>query len=174
MKLKIFVFILLFTLIASIVPYVHAESAYVLPYPSSMPGSVWYKLDLLKEKVMQYWYYGDFGQFNYNLAQSDKYLVQAKTLFEYKQYLLAYDALLKSDMYYQKAWPSLLAAQKHGKDINQKTAILKGAVEKHIETLSKLKTEVPAVFNWTPEKTKPTYLNLENTINNSIKVRGEL
>ena len=66
-----------------------AESQYVLPYPSAMPGSFLYKLNLVQEEILRYWYFGDFGQFKYNLGLSDKYLVEAKTLFEYKQYLLA-------------------------------------------------------------------------------------
>jgi len=42
---------------------VYAESNYVLPYPSSMPGSIFYKIDVLKEKILEYWYFGNFGKF---------------------------------------------------------------------------------------------------------------
>src|SRR3989344_581593 len=55
-----------------------AQSSYVLPYPPPMPGSFLYKIRLLSEQIQQYWYFGNFGQFSYNLKQSDKYLVQAK------------------------------------------------------------------------------------------------
>ncbi len=65
-----------------------AQSDYVLPYPSSMPGSIYYKLHLAWESVIEYWNFGDFGQFIYNLKQFNKYVVEAKTLFEYIQYLL--------------------------------------------------------------------------------------
>ena len=58
-----------------------AESPYVLPYPSAMPGSIFYKLNLIQDELLRFWYFGDFGQFKYNLAQSDKYLVEAINLF---------------------------------------------------------------------------------------------
>jgi len=148
-----------------------AESQYVLPYPAAMPGSVWYKIDLLKEKAYQFLYFGDFSQFAYNLAEADKYLVEAKTLFEYKQYLLGYQALLKSDSFFKKIKPNLVAAQKHGKNISEKESILKNAAQKHIETLTGIKNSVPESFLWTPEKDSPTELNLDKAIINSIKIR---
>src|SRR3989338_10416904 len=116
-----------------------AESSYVLPYPSAMPGSVLYKFGLVREALMKYWYFGDFGEFKYNLSQSDKYLVEAKTLFDYKQYLLGYQALFTSNDYFKKIKPNLISAQKHGKDISEKRNILEEAAEKHIEELIKLK-----------------------------------
>ena len=71
---------LLFLILAT--SFSFAESDYVLPYPSSMPGSKFYQIRLIWDEVKKYWYFGSFGQFEYNLKQSDKYLVEAKTLFE--------------------------------------------------------------------------------------------
>ncbi|OGH08649.1 MAG: hypothetical protein A2152_03230 [Candidatus Levybacteria bacterium RBG_16_35_6] len=150
---------------------VYAQSNYVLPYPSSMPGSYFYKLHLIEEYFLKYWYFGDFGQFNYNLKESDKYLVEAKTLFEYKQYLLAYNSLKKSNKYFQNTFPYLLSAKDHGKNINDKTLLFKEAGKKHKEVLVKLKNEVPAEFNWTPEKEISQNLNLFDLIDESIKIR---
>src|SRR5687768_12398331 len=82
-----------------------AQSDYVLPYPSSMPGSSLYKIRLIFEEINKYWYFGNISQFTYNLRQSDKYLIEAKTLFEYKQYFLAYQALEKSNHYFNKISP---------------------------------------------------------------------
>src|SRR3989344_5431061 len=79
-----------------------ADSSYVLPYPSAMPGSNFYKLHVLYEQLSRYWYFGDFGQFKFSLRYADKYLVEAKILFEYKQYLLGYSALDKSNLYFQE------------------------------------------------------------------------
>ena len=138
-----------------------AESSYVLPYPSFMPGSIFYKLNLVKEEVLKYWYFGNFGQFYYNLKQSDKYLVEAKTLFDYKQYLLAYKALRKSDRYFEKI----------GKNILEKKTRLKEAAQKHIEELTKLKSNVPSTFNWIPERNSPTILKLWESIDMSIRLR---
>lgn len=148
-----------------------ASSSYVLPYPSAMPGSVFYKLNLVKEKVMKYWYFGNFGQFFYNLKQSDKYLVEAKTLFEYNQYLLGYQALQKSNKYFLNTKQYLLNAQRQGKDITENSNILSQASLKHAEVLSDLSVRLPEFFVWTPEKDKPTNLNLKKTIEESIKIR---
>lgn len=120
---------------------------------------------------MGLWTFGDFGQFTYNLKESDKYLVEAKTLFDYNQYLLGYQALIKSDNYFRKIEPHIIAAKKHGKNIQAEAATLKEAEEKHIGELTKMKMNVPQIFNWQPEKSKSTNLELWSAIDNSIKQR---
>lgn len=153
---------------------IFAESPYVLPYPSVMPGSIFYKLNLIQEEILKYWYFGDFGQFKYNLSQSDKYLVEGKTLFDYKQYLLAFQALQKSDKYFEKIKPAILSAKKNGKNTTDKEKLLKEAAEKHIEELSKLKQNLPATFEWEPERQHPQTLNLQEAFENYIKARQEV
>ena len=120
---------------------------------------------------MQYWYFGNFGQFNYNLKEADKYLVEAKTLFEYNQYLLGYGALKKSDVYFEQTLPFLLKARGERKNISDYREILRQAAEKHQEVLIKMSEEVPEVFTWSPEKSLPTKLNLKDSINKSIEIR---
>lgn len=149
----------------------NASSAYVLPYPSFMPGSFFYKLSIVKDELLKYWYFGDFGQFKYNLKESDKYLVEGKTLFEYKQYLLGASSFKKSDYYFEKLMPALLDAKKNGKNIRDNLKLLKSAGEKHIEVLEKLKGEVPEHFYWDPEKGMPANLNLKEILDNSIRLR---
>jgi hypothetical protein len=168
---KVFIFLCILLLYTHVSLPSFASSPYVLPYPSTMPGGISYKIHLVWEKIMQYWYYGDFGQFDYNLKQSDKYLVQAKTLFEYNQYLLGYQALKKSDIYFQKIIPSLLFAQQHGKSTLDKRKLLSEASQKHIEMLAQIKQETPAQFTWTPEKSNPTSLNIVQAIDNAISIR---
>ena len=148
-----------------------AASSYVLPYPSTMPGSIFYKIHLVEEAVLQYWYFGDFGQFTYNLKQSDKYLVESKTLFEYNQYLLGYNALLKSDKYFVKTLPDLEIAKTRGKNISENRTVLSQAALKHIEELSEMENTTPSNFLWQPEKTNSTSLNIRDAINNAIKLR---
>ncbi|OGH16060.1 MAG: hypothetical protein A3C30_00610 [Candidatus Levybacteria bacterium RIFCSPHIGHO2_02_FULL_40_18] len=152
---------------------IFAESSYVLPYPSAMPGSIIYKLNLIQEELLRFWYFGDFGQFKYNLSQSDKYLVEAKTLFDYKQYLLAFQDLQKSDKYLKKIEPAILSAKKNGKNTTDKKKLLKEAAEKHIEELLKLKQNLPQTFKWRPEKQQGRTLNLSEAFENSIRVRQE-
>ncbi|MDP2585451.1 MAG: hypothetical protein Q8P29_01065 [Candidatus Levybacteria bacterium] len=165
------VFFLIF--LSAMTRSVYAQSSYVLPYPSSMPGSLSYKLHLLYENVSKYWYFGDFGQFDYNLKLSDKYLVEAKTLFEYRQYLLGYKALEKSDRYFINILPNLARAEKNGKNILQKRIIFNEAARKHIEILNRMQIDSPDVFNWQPEKALPTMLNIKNAIGNSVNVRED-
>ncbi len=167
-----FIFATAFLLFLFFTTPTFAQSTYVLPYPSAMPGSVWYKVSLVKEMLSKYWQYGDFGQFDYNLKQSDKYLVEAKILFDYKQYLLGYSALLKSDKYFIQIPKHLESASKNGKIINDKKKIFIEASLKHTEELKKMKDSVPEVFTWTPEKNEPTVLMLSKTINSSIEKRS--
>lgn len=150
---------------------VFAESDYVLPYPSFMPGSRWYVIQESIDKIKKYWYFGSFAQFKYHLSQSDKYLVETKTLFEYKQYLLGYQSLRKSNVHFLKLKPFLKAAEKDGKRIEEKRKILNMAALKHIETLNSFSLTLPKTFEWKPEKEVPTVIHFEQLIDTSIEVR---
>lgn len=163
--------LLVFLFLVFFVPQVSARSSYVLPYPGAMPGNKVYKLNLIKEKLEKYFYFGNFSEFSYNLKYSDKYLVEAKTLFEYKQFLLGESALKKSDNYFKNLQLNLDKAKSERKNISQKKEILKEASLKHIEVLNELKKEVPEKFNWQPEKVSPTFINLWTDIEVSISER---
>ncbi len=153
---------------------VFATSDYVLPYPSSLPGNLLYKPRLFLEVVLKYWYFGNFGQFKYNLKKSDKYLIEAKTLFEYGQYLHATTKSLKvSDEYFRRTLPYLLNARQEGKNIEQNKILLSKAAAKHIEVLEKLSKELPDKFEWRPEKDKPTVIYIRKEIENSIFIRAK-
>lgn len=167
----IWFFLLVFLFLILFKTSVFAQSSYVLPYPSNMPGSLSYKIHLIYEDISKYWYFGNFGQFDYNLKMADKYLVEAKTLFEYKQYLLGYKSLQKSDLYFLSISQNLEKAGNNKKNIVQKKMVLRNAAQKHIETLEKMKVDNPDTFNWQPEKALPTMLDIEKTIESSINVR---
>lgn len=166
---KLFFLVVIFIFIPN---YAFAKS-YVLPYPSLMPGNIFYKFNLVKESALKFWYFGNFGQFEYNLKESDRYLVEAKTLFEYEQFLLAYKALQKSDEYFVKTLPFLMSAQKEGKNINQDRELLKEASLKHIQVLSKLTKDTPLSFVWEPEKEKSRILNIRSKLEQSIVIRAK-
>lgn len=153
-------------------PTVFAESSHVLPYPSFMPGNVFYSPKETIDNLKQYFYFGDFAQFKYHLAQSDKYLVEAKTLFEYKQYLLAVKSLSNSDEHIRKASTALFYANRNNKILSEKQNLLREAALKHIEILQDLEKIVPSSFLWNPEKGVPTDFSLEKIINNSILLRN--
>jgi hypothetical protein len=148
-----------------------AQSNYVLPYPPPMPGNFLYKIRLVSEQIQRYWYFGNFGQFSFSLKQSDKYLVQAKTLFEYKQYLLGDEALKKSDMHFKKAPKYLSYAKKENKNIDRQQKILKDAALKHIEILNEIKIYAPKEIIWNPEKSLPTKIFLSSKLTEAIHIR---
>lgn len=172
--MKRILFVLLFLFFVFTSNSFSSESTYVLPYPSYMPGNKLYSVSLLWDKFMQYWYFGNLAQFSYNLQQSDKYLVQAKTLFEYKQYLLGYDALKKSNTFFGKSEQALSQAQKENKSIDQKKQLYSEAAMKHIEVLTDLKLLVPAEFTWTPEKEAAQKLNIAQLIDDSLSIREKV
>lgn len=152
---------------------VHASS-YVLPYPGIMPGNKLYKVSEFVDFAKNFYSIGDFAQFKYNLSQSDKYLVEAKTLFEYNQYPLAARALQKSNDYFKKVPEVLHLAQKRGKNIQEKKTIYETAKEKHIEVLTKLKSELPESFVWQDEKKAPVTIQIGNLIDQSLQERSQL
>lgn len=147
-----------------------AFAQYVLPYPSVMPGGIWYKAHIAWENLLTYWYYGDLGQFEYSLKESDMYLVQAKTLFEYQQYLLGYQALEKSNVYFSQTLPHLLKAQKDGKNISLKRQILSLAARSHLQVLSRIGQLAPARFYWQAEKSLPVQLDIHDLIQKSSQL----
>lgn len=149
-----------------------AASNYVLPYPSSMPGSKFYLLHQLFEKAEGYWYFGDFAKFHYNLKYADKYLIEAKTLFEYRQYLLASQSLEKSDSYFIKTKLNIGSSKSNNKNTKEKEGILWNASVKHKEVLNEIKMTSPKEFYWNPEKGKPSKILIKDKINESIKIRN--
>ncbi|RJQ25255.1 hypothetical protein C4577_06150 [Candidatus Parcubacteria bacterium] len=166
-EMLLFFIILTFLLTSS----VRAQSGYVLPYPSSMPGSSVYKVHLVWEKIMEFWYFGSLAQFEYNLKQSDKYLVESKTLFEYKQYLLGFKALEKSNHYFKQSVPRLEMAKSEGKNVELKEDLFQQAAKKHIEEIEKILANTPEVFVWSPEKEDPSTLEIHKLIKKSINIR---
>lgn len=154
------------------VPQVRSESSYVLPYPSAMPGSKFYELHQLYENLEKYWYFGDFAKFHYNLKYSDKYLVETKTLFEYKQYLLAVQSLEKSNSYFVNVKLNIGSAKSNNKNAKEKEGILKNASVKHEEVLNQIKMTSPEEFDWNPEKGNPTKILIKDKINESIQIRN--
>lgn len=153
---------------------IFAESKYVLPYPSTMPGTMWYKVHLVLEELHNCWHFGNFGQFIYNLKESDKYLVEAKTLFEYKQYLLGYKALIKSNQYFVKAPGYLSKASLEGINVIEKKAILKSASERHQEVLEIIMKDLPKNVTWMPEKEAAINIPMNQAVKTAIALRKQI
>jgi len=145
--------------------------AYTLPYPSALPGNKIYTVSRILDQLKYYWYFGSIGQVKYHMLLSDKYLVEAKTLFEYDQYLLAVDALKRSDSHYKNISHYIHRATYEGKEMG---AIILSHNEqsiKHNEILQQIISSVPETFVWTPEKEASSELLLKQLLLSSIDVR---
>jgi hypothetical protein len=166
MKKNIFILLVFFLLTIKV------QAEYVLPYPSYMPGNKLYTISRITDRLQEYWHWGNIAKSNYFLSQSDKKLVEAKTLFEYKQYLLAVDALKRSDDAFQKVPPFLESAFRNGEDIQERVKNFHEASNEHEEVLKKLIIEVPAEFTWTPEKTDATTLKINDLLETAENIRS--
>lgn len=147
---------------------------YVLPYPAYMPGSKFYRISRILDTLKNYWYWGDIAQIKYHLGLSDKYLVEAKTLFEYKQYLLAIDALSRSSSHVTYVLPLLKNGTQDGKDTRLFVQMIKNAMVTHQEVLIMLRRDLPENFFWTPEKVTPSVLSLHKNLDDAIRLRVEV
>lgn len=170
-KFKILILVSLLIIHYSLFIASVSASDYVLPYPSFMPGSKFYRLHQVWEKVQSYWHFGNLCQFKYHLQLSDKYLVEAKTLFEYGQHFLATQALKKSSHHFAKTPLFLERAAQEGKDISQKQAILKNAGRKHGEVLNELLINLPEEIIWQEEKKESQRLAIKELLEGAKTIR---
>lgn len=168
-KISCSIFLIVFLIFPEIV-----QAEYVLPYPSYMPGSKLYKISRIVDYLKRYWYWGEIGSMKYHMQLSDKYLVEAKTLFEYKQYLLAIDALRRSDYHFKEIY----GITKWNRTAYSKRMALypsiKDEISAHTLVLSDLMLRMPKDFLWEPEKQSPHMLNIEKDLERSIQARGDL
>ncbi|MBI5412010.1 hypothetical protein HZA43_02425 [Candidatus Peregrinibacteria bacterium] len=149
-----------FILLAVLLSFPRGSNAsYVLPYPSFMPGNKLYRVSRFIDEVKRYWYWGNLSSYRYYLGQSDKALVEAKTLFEYNQYLLAVKALDRSN-----------AALQHVSD-SLKGAEFREAMNEHKKVIGKLLGELPEEFIWRPEREKPQTLRIHEELNRALFLR---
>lgn len=147
---------------------------YVLPYPSYMPGNTLYRISRITDRLKSYWYWGNIAQIKYHLGLSDKYLVEAKTLFEYKQYLLAADALSRSDKELTNIPGLLQRGAKEGKDMTQLGETVREAMSVHMTVINTLKNQLPKEFIWRPEKASETTIRIDEILTSSYEIRRGL
>ena len=145
-----------FILIIFFLASVSRVFAYTLPYPSYMPGHKLYRISRTLDKMKSFWYWGERSQTKYHASLADKYLVESKTLFEYQQYLLATDALKRSNEQVMK--------------ISSRST---EQMQAHKVILERLKLLLPEDFLWQPEKESPTQLLLHKLLDEAIQLRNE-
>lgn len=120
-----------------------AETDYVLPYPSYMPGNKLYVVKEVWDKFLGLFMFGNFTKFTFELHLADRKLVEAKTLYEYKQTALAKKALEQYRLHMQVLPVLLKNAQKEGKNISQKEKLLQSALKTHAVILRELSAISP-------------------------------
>jgi len=147
------------------------RAAYVLPYPSYMPGNKLYRISRIIDTLKRYWYFGNIAQIKYHMQLSDKYLIEAKTLMEYQQYLLGSDALLRSDKEFMQLPAYVQRVKAEHVDVTIYKQFIREEGMKHEEILSSLIQAIPKEFTWTPEKATATHLNLNEMVGHSIDLR---
>lgn len=148
-----------------------AIAAYVLPYPSLMPGHKLYRVTRFMDEAKRYWYWGNLASYRYYLGQSDKALVEAKTLFEYQQYLLAVNALERSNKALQRVPDSLKRAKDEGKNIEKYKLEFGEAMDEHKKIIVKLLDELPEEFIWRSEGEYPKPLHIHEELNRALRFR---
>src|SRR3990167_9206081 len=117
-----------------------------------MPGNPMYKIRQILERAQEYWYFGDMAKVKYHLKMADKYLVEAKTLFEYGQIRLAVESLDKSNYHFSNAVLYEDDVVQDKKDSGEQMQELKNAAEKHTSVIKVLDQELPDTVEWQEEK----------------------
>lgn len=143
-------------------------ASYVLPYPSFMPGNKLYKIVEIVDKLKGYWAIGNIAQVKYHLSLADKYLVEAKTLMEYKQYKLGVLALNRSVYESQETAKSFRKAKAQYGDMSSLGLTLSQASLVHQEVLKDLMNSVPKEVVWEDEHESPITLKLQETLEKAI------
>ncbi|MCX8008886.1 MAG: DUF5667 domain-containing protein [Patescibacteria group bacterium] len=148
-----------------------ARAEYILPYPGPMPGNPLYMVMQIIDRIQFYWHWGNIAKARYHMEMSDKYLVEAKMLFEYKQYVLAVNALKQSNNYWMKISPHLDQAEKQRKDIQYLRVRHTEQGIAHQRILDRVRQELPDSFTWRPEKGEPLHLDFRSLFEEAKKLR---
>ncbi|MEK7119190.1 MAG: hypothetical protein AAB457_00140 [Patescibacteria group bacterium] len=136
-----------------------------------MPGNKLYQMSRIFDEAKKYWYWGNLSSYRYYLGQSDKALVEAKTLFEYNQYLLAVKALDRSNAALQHVPDTLKRAKDEGKNIEKYEREFGEAMKEHKKIIGKLLGELPEEFIWRPEREKSQTLRIHEELNSALRLR---
>lgn len=147
------------------------DASYVLPYPSLMPGHKLYGVIRIVDDLKRYWYWGNLASYRYSLGQSDKALIEAKTLFEYGQFPLAIAALARSNNHLAGAPQALARAKQEGKVMGRYEEEFNEAMREHAKIITRLLEIVPEEFTWRPEKENPTLLHLHTELTKALLLR---
>ena len=149
-----------------------AHASYVMPYPSYMPGHVLYTPRTIVDRIGEWWNFGEIGRAKYHNRLSDRYMVEAKTLFEYGQYKLAVSALKKSDLNFAQSLLYIREVEQRHKDNGELKAHLKEASKKHDEIIISLLSLLPKKAIWEEEYEEPETIEIAFLLRQSQIMRS--
>jgi len=145
---------------------------YVLPYPSYMPGHVLYVPQKIVDQVQEWWYFGWIGQSIYHRELSDRYLVEADTLFRYNQHKLASEALALSNAHFLQELLTVDDLDSEGYDNGLQRLLLIKQAQAHADMLEHLDEILPKQITWEQEKKDAVVLPLGLLVRQSIIIRS--
>lgn len=151
-----------------------AEAAYVLPYPSYLPGNKLYKVSEIIDGLKKYWHFGTLTQLKYVQEMSDKHLVEAKTLFEYKQYALGVRALEKSNSEVVQISPLLSRLAEEKKNNPEIIENVDEEMKSHVGVLARMFSELPDNIEWTEEKQASRVINFSKLFSDAMDLRKKI
>ncbi len=105
---------------------------------------------------------------------ADKKLVEAKTLFEYKQYALAMNAIYQSSAQVASIPRYLERATAQGIDMKEFDKTVCEQMNVHQEVLQLLQTSLPTAFAWQEEKKDAVNLPIGEAIDAAIQTRVDV
>lgn len=155
--------------LATVMSTVHA--AYVLPYPSYMPGHALYEISEVIDQLKYWWNWGSLSRAKITLALADKKIVEARVLSEYGQHYLATKAVASSDTHVHQLPLLLEEAKEEGKDIEQLRTRIVDFSQKHIEVITVMKSYSPDEIDWHLETGSTTELSIHDLLDESIATR---
>jgi len=126
------------------------------------------------DKVRGIWSFGNIAQLKYRMSLADKYLVEAKILFEYKQYVFAVDALKKSSTEIGMITPFVQNAQQKGIDMRQFRKLICEQMVVHQSVISALSVGLPESYIWQEEKKNAVDLPINILLNEATAVRLQI
>ena len=105
---------------------------------------------------------------------ADKKLVESKTLFEYKQYALAMNALHESTVQVTSIPRLLESAAVQGIDMKKFNTTICEQMIVHQEVLQQLRTSLPLAFTWQEEKKDAVNLPIGEAIDTAMTARVDV
>jgi hypothetical protein len=111
------------------------------------------------------------SQLKVHRSLSDKYFVESKILFEYKQYSLAVNALVRSNIELERLPRIFEAVIKEKKEIHRIFTETKEDMTVQIQLLQQMKEIFPIQYSWEPENQQASVLKIGEEIDNAIFIR---